>query len=94
MDLQRVADTFPAVPPGAHSGLEPPDFVLVSDVLHHIEPSARVAFLTEIRELIGGRPAKLVIKEVEASHFLARSTTSPMSASAGTERSALWARAR
>ena len=46
-------------------GYQPPNVVLISDVLHHISPSQRPGFLTDIRDLLRGHAATLIVKDVE-----------------------------
>lgn len=45
-------------------GRRQPDLIIVSDVVHHIPPPERESFLREIRDLVLGHAAKLVVKDV------------------------------
>lgn len=51
---------------------EAPDVVVVSDVIHHVPPAHRHEFLGDLRDLIAGRAATLVIKEVQPGSLRAR----------------------
>ncbi len=46
---------------------EPPvDFVLVSDVIHHVPPDARPEFFADLNDLLRGSPgATLVVKDID-----------------------------
>jgi hypothetical protein len=49
-----------------------PGLILVSDVLHHVAPDARLRLFLDLRDLLGGRPATLVVKDLEPGHLRAR----------------------
>lgn len=53
----------------AASEYQTPDFVLVSDVIHHVPPSTRPAFFADLRQVLRGRPTTLVVKDVELGSF-------------------------
>jgi hypothetical protein len=46
-----------------------PDYILIMDVLHHIPKDARLEFLKDIKELIGDRTCKIIVKDNEPGHF-------------------------
>lgn len=46
-----------------------PDFILVSDVLHHVPVEARAGFFADIRGLLGGKHATLIIKDLEPGYM-------------------------
>jgi len=43
----------------------PPELVILSDVIHHVPPEQRAPLFEQIRSLLGDRPARLLIKDVE-----------------------------
>ncbi|RIL05710.1 MAG: hypothetical protein DCC71_09435 [Proteobacteria bacterium] len=45
-------------------GVPAPDWVMLSDVLHHVPRGERDALLGELRALVGERPITLVVKDV------------------------------
>jgi hypothetical protein len=45
-------------------GPEPPEAVLLCDVLHHVPVTERDAFFAELRALVDGRPVRVIVKEV------------------------------
>lgn len=45
-------------------GAPPPDWVMLSDVLHHVPRSERASLLAELRDFVGTRPITLVVKDV------------------------------
>ena len=51
------------------SGDVQPDYILIMDVLHHIPKDARSDFLKDIKELIGDRTCKIIVKDNEPGHF-------------------------
>ena len=46
-----------------------PDYILIMDVLHHIPKDARLEFLKDVKELIGDRTCKIIVKDNEPGHF-------------------------
>lgn len=48
-----------------------PDAVLISDVVHHVPPSERAAFLADVHDLSEGGPAMVVIKDIQPGSFTA-----------------------
>ena len=55
----------------AATGRHRPDMIILSDVLHHIPAAQREAFFGDIRALLDGRAATLVIKDVEPGRWRA-----------------------
>jgi cyclopropane fatty-acyl-phospholipid synthase-like methyltransferase len=53
----------------AASNPEPPDVVLVSDVMHHVPPSERLGFFTDLKRVLRGSPFVLIFKDMEPGHF-------------------------
>lgn len=53
----------------ARESHEPPDVVLISDVIHHVPGNARRAFLTDVHDVLGGQPCELFLKDMEPGHF-------------------------
>lgn len=51
------------------SGTVKPDYILIMDVLHHIPKDARSDFLKDIKQLIGKRTCKLIVKDNEPGYF-------------------------
>lgn len=51
------------------AGAVKPDYILIMDVLHHIPKEARSDFLKDIKQLIGKRACKIIIKDNEPGHF-------------------------
>jgi 2-polyprenyl-3-methyl-5-hydroxy-6-metoxy-1,4-benzoquinol methylase len=49
-----------------------PDFIIVSDVVHHIPQAARAGFFTDIYNLMLKSNALLLIKDVEPGHIISR----------------------
>lgn len=49
--------------PHAHA-----DFVLISDVFHHVPPQGRAAFLEDLRAVLAGRTTVLIVKDLEPGH--------------------------
>lgn len=70
---ERVT-VLPATSIAAYRALQaaPSEFILVSDVLHHVPPPERARFFAELRELVGRRATTLVVKDVEPGHWRAR----------------------
>jgi cyclopropane fatty-acyl-phospholipid synthase-like methyltransferase len=56
----------------AATDYQAPDFVLVSDVIHHVPLADRLAFFGDLRLVLAGRRTTLVIKDIEPGHFRAR----------------------
>jgi len=50
----------------------PPDLILVSDVLHHVPEDGRRQLFLDLRDLLCGRPATIVVKDVEPGYLRAR----------------------
>jgi 2-polyprenyl-3-methyl-5-hydroxy-6-metoxy-1,4-benzoquinol methylase len=46
-----------------------PDYILIMDVLHHIPREARAEFLQELKELIGDRSCKIIVKDNQPGHL-------------------------
>ena len=46
-----------------------PDAVLVSDVMHHVPPAQRGAFLRDLAAVLDERPVRLLVKDMEPGHF-------------------------
>lgn len=60
--LQRYVD----------AGHPAPDVVLISDVVHHVPPEQRQAFLATVASLLRESPdAKVIVKDVEPGHWRA-----------------------
>jgi hypothetical protein len=53
------------------SGRPKPDLVLVCDVIHHVPPPDRAGFFADVRDLVEGHAASLVVKDVEPGSFRA-----------------------
>lgn len=51
---------------------DPPDLVIVSDVLHHLPRDERLPLLTDVRDALGGQPGIVLIKDVEPGGWRAR----------------------
>src|SRR3990172_5932074 len=64
LPLNPGATATPARPPA--------DVVILSDVLHHVPLAERPGLLIDLRDLLAGRAAKLVVKEVEPGSWRAR----------------------
>src|SRR3990170_5931519 len=73
-DLRDRVELMPHTSVGAYAKLarRPVDVVILSDVLHHVPLAERPGLLAELRELLAGRAAKLVVKEVEPGSWRAR----------------------
>ena len=46
-------------------GRRPPSLVIVSDVVHHVPAPAREEFFRDIRDLLEGHPATMIVKDVQ-----------------------------
>jgi hypothetical protein len=46
-----------------------PDYILIMDVLHHVPVDARIEFLNDLKELIGSRPCKIIVKDNQPGHL-------------------------
>jgi hypothetical protein len=46
-----------------------PNFVLISDVVHHVPPASRAAFFEDLRTVLAGRGTVLIVKDLEPGHF-------------------------
>lgn len=49
----------------------PPDLIVISDVLHHVPPAARPPFFADLRDLLGGAPTTIFVKDVEPTGWRA-----------------------
>lgn len=47
------------------------DFILISDVVHHVAPEKRVHFFSDLAKLIGENTA-VIIKDIEPGHFISK----------------------
>jgi hypothetical protein len=52
------------------AGGQPPDAVLISDVVHHVPVGEREAFFADVRQVLGDAPALVIVKDVEPGHFI------------------------
>lgn len=50
-------------------GTVKPDYILIMDVLHHIPKDGRSEFLKDLKELIGNRSCKIIVKDNEPGYF-------------------------
>ena len=50
---------------------EPPDLVVITDVIHHIAPSERNGFFADLRALVGASAVTIFIKDVEPGYLRA-----------------------
>jgi hypothetical protein len=48
---------------------EPPDLVMVSDVIHHVPVESRSSFFADLRLVVADRPTTLVVKDVQPGSF-------------------------
>lgn len=48
-----------------------PTVAIVGDVVHHVPPAERPRFFADLHDLLAGRPARLVLKDVEPGSFVA-----------------------
>ena len=73
-DLRDRVEVMPHTSVGAYAKLarRPVDVVILSDVLHHVPLAERPGLLIDLRDLLAGRAAKLVVKEVEPGSWRAR----------------------
>jgi cyclopropane fatty-acyl-phospholipid synthase-like methyltransferase len=46
-----------------------PDYIILSDVVHHVPKDQRIEFLKSIKELIGHHGTKIVIKDIQPGHL-------------------------
>jgi cyclopropane fatty-acyl-phospholipid synthase-like methyltransferase len=53
-------------------GRPPPQVIIISDVVHHIPVEYRVSFFEDVRDLLAGHTAMLVVKDVEPGTFRAQ----------------------
>lgn len=54
------------------SGAPLPDVLLLADVMHHIPPSSRKAFLATVADMLRRRPSlRIIVKDVEPGHWRA-----------------------
>jgi O-methyltransferase domain len=49
-----------------------PNLILVSDVLHHVPVDGRLQLFLDLRDLLGSRPATIIVKDLEPGHWRAR----------------------
>ena len=72
-DLRDRVEALPETSVAAYAKRKRPvDLVILSDVVHHVPLPERPGLLADLRELLGGRAAKLVVKEVEPGSWRAQ----------------------
>jgi len=72
-DLRDRVEALPETSVAAYAKRKRPvDLVILSDVVHHLPLPERPGLLADLRELLGGRAAKLVVKEVEPGSWRAQ----------------------
>ncbi|MFB3905221.1 MAG: methyltransferase domain-containing protein [Acidobacteriota bacterium] len=52
----------------AEQNPNPPDLVLISDVIHHVPPEQRKEFFADLRTLVGNSGATILIKDIEPGY--------------------------
>ena len=72
-DLRDRVEALPETSVAAYAKRKRPvDLLILSDVVHHVPLAERPGLLIDLRELLGGRAAKLVVKEVEPGSWRAK----------------------